>query len=263
MKTLTIRTIFLVASLCFAISAQTPKWSETDINFSRAYGDDLERKGIENLQNETNQLSPSYFKTVAKKDRIILRWAFDGTENKIGYRIYRSEYDQDSFVLISSSEHNKSDLPKSNRYYFNDLAIAPGITYWYKLVCTGENKKTMEYGPISASLPVQQSFPNKVVMTTPSKFRFEALSSETDQSTTTLRLDLPYQSHPHHPSKISIYGQKGEKVKTIYKGPMEAGSYQLIWSGDSEQGEMVNGGVFFAVFENDFVKEVTKLILIR
>ncbi len=275
MKILKIKVIFLVTLFCFPLFAQSLPGSKTDAHLPDISVNDFKEKGFDDskpsnptLKNKTDQLIPFDFKALANKDKVTLQWIFKDEMQNADYKVYRSEGGRDHFVMISSSESNprlnrQSALTAKNQFHFDDLAVVPGITYWYKLICTDENESSVENGPISASLPIQRTLSNRVITTSPKTLRFESVSNKTSLSATTLHLDLPYYIKPHHPTKISIYGPKGERVKTIYKGPMEAGSYELIWNGDTERGEMVNGGIFFAVFENDLVKEATKLILIK
>lgn len=208
-----------------------------------------------------------HFTSVATNDQVILKWTDKSNNQLIGFKILRSENKNGNYVLISSYESNpkldvKSGIENKNQFSFIDLAVVPGTIYWYKLYCIQENKTSVEHGPISASLPVGKSV-NKIISVSPQKFRIEPIQKNTSQSTTTLQLDVPYSIESKHPASVSIYGPTGDRVKTIYKGSIEAGSYQLIWNGDTEEGSFVNNGIFFAVFENDIVKEATKLILIK
>lgn len=208
----------------------------------------------------------AHFAAFASKDRITLHWPNHSNQKNSGFKIYRSEGNADNFVLISSYESNpylnsKYASVKDNQFYFADLVVAPGISYWYKLICVAlDNNSSVEYGPVSASLPVQ-AFSEKKITVSPPRFRFESLRD--NSHITKLQLDLPYNFESTQSASIAIYEPHGELVKTIYSGPMEAGSYQLVWKGDMETGDIVKEGVFIAVFENDFVREATKLILLK
>lgn len=221
----------------------------------------------DNERNYLHQYKNLHFTSLATKDHIILKWIDKSDKPIAGFKILRSETEKGNYVLISSYESNpnlncQSNQAKQNQFSFVDLAVVPGITYWYKINCIDENKNFIEYGPISASLPVHQ-YSDKIFTTSPTKFRFVPIRNNKIQSSTMLQLDLPYYIESNHPANISIYGPKGERVKTIYKGFMEPGSYQLIWNGDTEKGDIVTEGVFFVVFENDVVREATKVILIK
>ena len=220
-------------------------------------------KSIIDINNKPN----IHFTSVATNDHITLKWSDKNEKQIIGFKILRSETKSGNYVLISSYESNpklnpQSDKENKRQFSFVDLAVVPGTIYWYKLYCVDESKNATKYGPISASLPVHQS-DSKVITVSPKRFRFEPIQKNNVRSTTTLQLDIPFGTESKHPTSISIYGPQGDRVKTIYKGSIEAGSYQLIWNGDTEEGNFVKDGVFFAVFENDIVKEATKLVLIK
>lgn len=216
--------------------------------------------------NNSNSDYSAHFTAFASKDRIALRWHNDSNKKNNGFKIYRSEGKADNFVLIGSYESNpslntKSALVKDDQFCFTDMVVTPGVSYWYKIISVKpDNDSSTEYGPVSASLPVQ-SFSEKIVTVSPSRFRFESFHD--NSSITKLQLDLPYNFESVQPANISIYEPQGERVKTIYSGPMQAGSYQLVWKGDTETGDIMKEGVFIAVFENDLVREATKLILLK
>lgn len=215
----------------------------------------------------SNSDNIAHFVAFASKDRITLRWWHHNNNNTHnGFKIYRSEGNTNNFVLISSYESNpslnsKSALMKDSQFCFTDLVVTPGVSYWYKIISVEpDNNSSTEYGPVSASLPVQ-SFSEKIVTVSPPRFRFESFHGNSD--ITKLQLDLPFNFESAQPANISIYEPQGELIKTIYSGPMEAGSYQLVWKGDTETGDIMKEGVFIAVFENDLIREATKLILMK
>jgi hypothetical protein len=238
--------------------------------FAQNYSAGNTKTDLTETKNESLNNSNSgsfYFTTFASKDKITLRWKVEKRKQPLGYKILRSEDGKGNFVLISSYESNPrlsrlALLTDNTQSYFIDLAVVPGTTYWYKLVCFDSNDKTTEQGPVSASVPIQQQTSENVFTVSPNTFRFEPIHNSS-QDVSTFRLDLPNYFESNHPAKISIFDPQGESLKTIFNGSMEAGSYQLVWKGDTVKGDIVREGVFIAVFENDVVREATKLILIK
>jgi FlgD Ig-like domain len=222
---------------------------------------------FEDVSPNSSNLGSFYFTTFASKDKITLRWKVETEKQLRGFKILRSEEGKVNYLLISSYESNprlaRQDLVgDDSRGCFTDLAVVPGTTYWYKVICIDINNKTTEHGPVSASVPIQRYQPESAISLSPNIFRFEPIRDPT-RSASTFQLDLPNYFESNQPTKILIYDSKGVPLKTIFKGSMEAGSYQLSWKGDTENGNTVNEGVFIAVFENDVIREATKLILLK
>ena len=249
--------LWLIILFCIPVFSQSlfpPGRDQSDIIYSKG--------------NDHHADSRDHFMAFACKDRVTLQWPNDSSNRNYGFKIYRSEGDAENFVLISSYESNPNlnrefALIRNNKFYFTDLVVSPGISYWYKIICVEpENNAAIEYGPISASLPVQ-SYSEKTITVSPPRFRFEPLQSNSRLPIIKLQLDLPNNYAIAKSSNISIYKPQGERVKTIYSGPMEAGSYQLVWKRDIETGDIAKEGVFIAVFENDLIREATKLVLVK
>lgn len=222
---------------------------------------------FENISPNNSNLSSFYFTTFASKDKITLRWKVETEKQPRGYKILRSEEERGNYLLISSFESNprlalQGLVGDDSRGCFTDLAVVPGTTYWYKLSCIDINSETTEYGPVSASVPIQRRQPASAVSLSPNTFRFEPMG-DPSRSASTFQLDLPNYFESNQPTRILIYDSKGVPLKTIFNGSLEAGSYQLTWKGDTENGNTVGQGVFIAVFENDIVREATKLILLK
>lgn len=257
----------LFAFLSILVYAQNLTFkSKADVEVRLESSLDLRTAG-EVFNFKPNDNSNAHFSAFASKDQISLHWLpLCPAEDLGGYKIMRAEEEAGDYVLINSYECNprlshQSPLAKNPHFYFTDLAVVPGITYWYKLICIYENENSiLEFGPISASLPIHQIFSSAAF---PKTLKIESLHKNPDQSISSFQLQIPDDAESHYPTRIAIYSSRGEQVKTLYKGMIEAGSYQFIWNGDSEQGDMVRPGIFYAVFENENVREAAKLILMK
>jgi hypothetical protein len=254
----TVINIFLIPLLLYPLLAQDYSSANSKMDLAR------------NIQNESQNPSTTdnfCFTTFASKDRITLRWKVEKDKQTRGYKILRSEGEQGNYKLISSYESNprlsrRALLTDHTQSYFVDLAVVPGTTYWYKLICIHADHKTTGHGPVSGSLPIHQQTSKNLITVSPKTFRFEPIHNSS-KAVSTFRLDLPNYFESNHPAKVRIYNPHGEPLKTIFNGSIEAGSYHLVWKGDTEKGNIVTEGVYIAVFENDLIREATKLILMK
>jgi len=46
-------------------------------------------------------------------------------------------------------------------------------------------------------------------------------------------------------ARLEVFDLTGAKVKTLVNGDMEAGTYSVVWNGESDSGEQVSSGVYF------------------
>jgi len=65
------------------------------------------------------------------------------------------------------------------------------------------------------------------------------------------------------PALIKIYNLKGQAVKTLYKGAMEAGQHKIIWNGMDNNNRPVSSGVYFCSLETGKICYTRKMTLLK
>jgi hypothetical protein len=64
--------------------------------------------------------------------------------------------------------------------------------------------------------------------------------------------------------ELSIYNNKGQKIKTLAQNEFTKGSHSIIWNGDDELGEPVSSGIYFYKLSvNGKTKAVKKCLLLK
>lgn len=262
MKTFIVSTLVISFAMALAQShTSTVHNPENRIADTDRY--DADQKFYSNSTNPSN----THFSAIAGSDRISLQWdQLCEDEEPGGYKILRAEAEAGKYMLINSYECNpglihRTSMTGGSHFDFTDLAVVPGVTYWYKLIRIGEKQGLIrEFGPTSAAVPLYES---PSVASIPKQFKLEALHKKLDQSVSAFQLHLPDNDNLYQPTQITIYHARGEQIKTLYRGIMEAGRYRLTWHGDSETGKSVRPGIYYAVFENGNMREAAKLVLVR
>ena len=66
---------------------------------------------------------------------------------------------------------------------------------------------------------------------------------------------------------LSIYNVRGQRVKTLVAGNMQAGYHSIVWDGRDDNGKSVSSGVYFSGFDaadkiGDYTS-VKKMILLK
>ncbi|HZM14854.1 MAG TPA: PA domain-containing protein [Candidatus Krumholzibacteria bacterium] len=76
---------------------------------------------------------------------------------------------------------------------------------------------------------------------------------------TTVRFDLSRTERVD----LVIYDVAGRLVRRLASGPMDPGSYTVLWDGTDDRGQTVAPGVYFSVFDGAGKRETQRLVRIR
>jgi phosphatidylserine/phosphatidylglycerophosphate/cardiolipin synthase-like enzyme len=64
-------------------------------------------------------------------------------------------------------------------------------------------------------------------------------------------------------ASVAIYDVRGQRVATLYDGPIAAGERQLTWEGMDDRGNAVCSGIYFCVLEAGGTRVVQKVSLVK
>ncbi len=65
------------------------------------------------------------------------------------------------------------------------------------------------------------------------------------------------------PVKVSIYNIKGQCVRTLLNERLEKGRYDVVWSGDNDQGRRVSSGIYFVQMHTPKYTNIKKALLLK
>jgi len=63
--------------------------------------------------------------------------------------------------------------------------------------------------------------------------------------------------------ELTIYNVKGQKVKTLCKGAMEAGEHSMIWNGKDNSNNPVSSGIYFYKLKSAGNESTHKMLLMK
>jgi len=66
-----------------------------------------------------------------------------------------------------------------------------------------------------------------------------------------------------HSLNLSIYNIKGQLVKTLYRGALQKGHYNLVWDGTNDSGKQVSSGIYFYKLSNGKETQQKKMVLMK
>jgi hypothetical protein len=63
--------------------------------------------------------------------------------------------------------------------------------------------------------------------------------------------------------KLTIYNERGQQVRALYKATLAAGEYVVPWDGKDDNGRVVSSGVFFCRMTGKGINKVHKMLLLK
>jgi hypothetical protein len=79
------------------------------------------------------------------------------------------------------------------------------------------------------------------------------------RGSTTLRFDLPIPQHV----RLSIHDVSGRRVRTLFTGPADVGSHEVVWFGRDDRGRTAASGVYWMRLETDEGSRTRRMIRLR
>ena len=95
----------------------------------------------------------------------------------------------------------------------------------------------------------------------PTVLRFHTPRPNPARGRVFLRLDVPVERQG--PAEVAIYNAAGRRVRTLFAGTVEAGSYALVWDGRDGRGRTVGSGVYFARMEVGPERSVHRIVVLH
>ena len=190
-----------------------------------------------------------------------LIWITQSETNNAFWNIYRSDsgdLSQAFQINVNNMISGQGTSSTPTDYNFVDpYTVEANATYWYWLESIAYNGTSEIIGPVAITIlynggsatpevPViyglQQNYPNPF------------------NPSTTISFILPYSSEV----ELAIYNIKGEKVSTIFEGPVEAEiENTYIWNGLSTKGKSMPTGLYIFQLKTQEENYYRKMNLIK
>ena len=225
-----------------ANSAYVARWS-SDGNWI-VYTQSAEVTGIELV----------YFTATAKNRFVLLKWQSSIGNGNVNYFIIkRKEKEGDYEELTTIPAQGGSS---AQTYSYEDHAVEPYNSYWYKLGCSDKDNNIKWYDPVKVVYG-GKDLPGVL------KLRVIPTISNRDFH---VSYDIKKQSDilAKFPVNFTIYDASGRVVRVLLEGQLRAGSYNSVWNGEDVNGRAVKPGIYFCKLEIDgSASETIKVMVIR
>ena len=181
----------------------------------------------------------SSFEAQALDQGVELTWVTE-TDDKIkGFNIYRRDNTVD--LLVNADQ---LILPETCSYFDGD--IRPNVTYKYTLSVVREDdteirSQMAKVKTKNVRLALRQNYPNPF------------------NPTTTISFTLPERARVN----LNIFNVKGELVKTLVDGILDAGLTEIEWDGSNADGNPVSSGLYLYKLKVGAKVLTKKMVLLK
>ncbi len=199
---------------------------------------------------------------------VLLRWSTASEINNSGFEIYRSTEEEGNYQLISSYLSNPQlrgagNSVSTRNYEYLDVTVIPGNRYWYKLADVDNNGVRRFHGPISVSVKQLKNRITSISPEIPARFTLFPNFPNPFNPSTTIRFDLPTTEEGSYPVELIVYDIRGRVVKTLFRGRLQPGHYQIVWDATGEQGTSLTSGMYLCHLKAGTFSMSQKMILMK
>jgi len=202
------------------------------------------------LANETTiAVELASFTVSFQKGEVKLQWITQSETENLGFYIYRSQFEEQNYVKITSAMiPGVGNSNETHIYSYIDRDIKSDNTYFYKLADIDFNGNMTFHGPISITandLPseysLSQNYPNPF------------------NPRTTIRFSIIQAGLV----SLKIYNLQGQLVRILINEEKTAGNHTLVWNGTDNKGNRLSSGIYYYTLNVNGFEETKKLILIK
>lgn len=179
--------------------------------------------------------------TVVKEQRVEISWWLSEA-GAMDFVVFRKEEPDNKFRELPSPDISRKDL----RCTLVDESCMPGREYSYRIAIleNGEQWVLFETAPIVIpvqSLALHQNYPNPF------------------NPVTTISFMLPERAE----TDLSIFGARGELIRTLVKGPLGGGFQEVTWDGMDRWGNPLSSGIYFCRLKTGKRILTRKMVLLK
>jgi hypothetical protein len=197
-----------------------------------------------------------------------LQWTTQSEVDVLGYEIQRAFDENGPFTTIASYRdyaelRAQGNYSAKTDYQFTDVAVAPGFTYWYKLISHDLDGSQQTFGPISVSVQNNNADIQPVAGSIPEQYQLEQNFPNPFNLSTEIRFGIPQTSSDVQDVNLSVYDMSGKKIVELLNAPLSAGLYRVFWNGKDATGKVVPTGIYFYRLSTPNFVKARKMLLVK
>ena len=190
----------------------------------------------------------SSFSARSVQGRVVINWVTQSETENLGFHILRSDREEGVYTRVNQEIIQGAGTSSSvNSYqYVDEAELKPEATYFYKLVDVDYKGRLNTHGPVNATVVVpmshalEQNYPNPFNPETRISFSLKEAG----------RVNL------------TVFNVRGEVVRTLASGQMDAGAHMVVWDGRNDAGQTMPSGMYiYTLRVNNFEQKRTMMFL--
>ncbi len=207
------------------------------------------------------------YTATAGNGQITLKWITQSEQKNLGFIIERSQSSTDEFDEIASYINypqlkGQGNSNSRTSYFFADQNLPNGIAYYYKLIDVDFNGIHTAHGPISG-IPNANGVEIEKKAYKATHFSLEQNYPNPFNPSTTIRFEIPVNSHSLETVRLSIYNTQGQAIRNLYFGKLADGVYDIVWDGTDNSHIQLPSGVYLVLLKAGFLTKSKKMLLVR
>lgn len=103
----------------------------------------------------------------------------------------------------------------------------------------------------------------KPIMKIPNKFQLHQNYPNPFNPVTKIRFDIPSMEAGLVNVELAIYDSLGQLIKTLYKDESSSGSYEVMWDGRTDIGNLAPSGIYFMILSANGFSQIRKVIFLK
>ena len=191
-----------------------------------------------------------------------LNWTTQTESSNAYWNVYRSisqNFGQAFWLNVDQMIEGAGTVTEPTEYSFTDeYGVEENTTYYYWIECIDNAGDTESIGPVSLFIP--EGIVNNGTPASPDDYGLKQNFPNPFNPDTRISFALEEDG----PAQITIYNLKGNKIKTIFDGIVEANMVQsAYWDGKDENGKTVATGVYLYRLRTNSTNYTKRMLLMK
>lgn len=175
---------------------------------------------------------------------VVLSWRTPAGFGAVRFDVLKSDKEDGRYETIQTISAIHA---RSKGYEFVDNNVSRDGVSYYKLKATFADGHVAEWGPVSATAFI------------PTEISLHANYPNPFNPATTIRFELPQDMN----IELQVFNAKGQMVKMLQRGEMNAGYHTVQWRADSDAGLPVPSGIYYCRLTAEGRVMIRKMLLLK
>jgi hypothetical protein len=209
----------------------TVAYAAHDVSSTRSITESVTSFSVWTVSDAANPLPVqlTHFAATAGPEAITISWRTESECQSYLWTVERAAGEGSPYQEMARFQAGNTGQP--SEYCWSDNGAQSGQTYYYRLVQTMTDGRTICHGPVSAGLASPTPLSDLIMAAAPNPFRHET--------------QITYLvGNNGNEVSLKVYNISGQLVRTLFEGRKSPGSYSVKWDGRNQQGERAGNGVY-------------------